>query len=122
MNPIILARMFQDLNEAVADLDSPTRALILVATMTIITTKAAHFMIEGSMSEEEADHFIVDAFSNLVSGYWGSGTNLMLELTREMNDRPDMQRAMERGSVLARHWIIQLRKKREETNGSSSSD
>lgn len=119
MNPIILARMFQDLNEAVADLDSPTRALILVATMTIVTTKAAHLMIEGAMSEDEADHFIVQAFSNLVTGYWGSGENLMLELTREMKDRPDMQRAMERGSVVARHWIIQFRKKRGETKDDS---
>ncbi len=122
MNPIIRARMFQDLNEAVADLDSPTRALILVSSMTIVTTRAAHMMATGAMSEEEADHFIVDAFSNMVTGYWGSGTNLMLELTQLMKDRPDMQRAMDRGSAVARHWIIQLRNKREGTDGSSSSD
>jgi hypothetical protein len=113
MNPIILARMFQDLNEAVADLDSPTRALILVASMTIVTTKAAHMIIEGTMSEEEADHFIVKAFSNLVTGYWGSGENLMLELAYQMKDRPEVERAMERGAVLARHWIIQFRNKRD---------
>ena len=118
MTPIVRARMFQDLNEAVADLDSPTRALILVSSMTIVTTRAAHMMATGAMSEEEADHFIVDAFSNMVSGYWGSGQNLMLELTREMKGRPDLQRAMERGGAIARHWIIQFRNKREEPNGS----
>ncbi len=118
MNPIIRARMFQDLNEAVADLDSPTRALILVSSMTIITTRAAHMMATGAMSEEEADHFIVDAFSNMVTGYWGSGHNLMLELTREMNNRPDLQRAMERGGAIARHWIIQFRNKQGGTDGS----